>query len=274
LWTACLGAAVAFGWNMIRNNNYSALRVAVFSCLGAGFGFAFGNFLQVLGQVSEIHFNFWNVMEYSLGFFGGLGLAYGTLTTQWEVEEEKTKQGKQVFQMVFLVFIIPFIMWQQNFEWERIQQTFSKLINGENVTLYNVIIWGSLLLIICAGIYWTNAINKYKELTLKEIRHFFFGHLALYMLLSFFITGAIISIYRIEQYLYLVNYIIIFLLIGKVEPIFFAKSFEPKKYMRAFFLTFIIIAGLAYIAVHSHGEMKNAKKRFGENTTLTEKPTN
>jgi hypothetical protein len=69
VWAVCLGVAVALTWNLIRNKNYVALRVAIFSSLGAGFGFAFGNFLQVLGSVSEIHFNFWNVMEYSLGFF-------------------------------------------------------------------------------------------------------------------------------------------------------------------------------------------------------------
>ena len=128
VWAVCLGVAAALTWNLIRNKNYAALRVAIFTSMGAGFGFAFGNFLQVLGTVSEIHFNFWNVMEYSLGFFGGIGLAYGTLTAEWEPEEQESSVGKkQWFHLLMLVLIIPYIMWQQNFEWERIQSTYVKL---------------------------------------------------------------------------------------------------------------------------------------------------
>lgn len=83
LWAACLGAAVALAWFLHRNGYHRALRVAGYAALGAGFGFAFGNFIQTLGRVSGIGFNWWNVMEFSLGFFGGLGLAYGVFTRDW-----------------------------------------------------------------------------------------------------------------------------------------------------------------------------------------------
>ncbi|MCW3118165.1 MAG: hypothetical protein JWM28_2247, partial [Chitinophagaceae bacterium] len=72
LWAACLGAALALGWWLYRNGYTHALRTAFFSALGAGFGFGFGNFLQRMGQASGINFNWWNVMEYSIGFCGGL----------------------------------------------------------------------------------------------------------------------------------------------------------------------------------------------------------
>jgi len=35
-----------------------------------GVRFAFGNFLQILGNNTHFHFNWWNVMEFTLGFFG------------------------------------------------------------------------------------------------------------------------------------------------------------------------------------------------------------
>src|SRR5690554_3162503 len=70
-WAVCFGMAVAMGWHMLRNKYYSPLNVAMWAALGAGFGFAFGNFLQVAGNGLEIPFNFWNVMEYSIGFLGG-----------------------------------------------------------------------------------------------------------------------------------------------------------------------------------------------------------
>jgi hypothetical protein len=83
MWAACLGASIALAWFVARNQYHGVMKVAVWSALGAGFGFAFGNFLQVMGNVSGIGFNFWNVMEYSIGFFGGAGMAYATLTSSW-----------------------------------------------------------------------------------------------------------------------------------------------------------------------------------------------
>ncbi|HYH56438.1 MAG TPA: hypothetical protein VD772_07490, partial [Anseongella sp.] len=82
-WAGCLGASFALGWFLYRNGHHSSLRVALHTALGAGFGFAFGNFIQTLGTVSGISFNWWNAMEYSLGFFGGLGMAYGIAREKW-----------------------------------------------------------------------------------------------------------------------------------------------------------------------------------------------
>ncbi len=265
IWAVCLGISVALAWNMIRHKNYAALRVAIFTCFGAGFGFAFGNFLQVLGRVSEIHFNFWNVMEYSLGFFGGIGLAYGTFTSKWEQEaQDEFVTTKQIFSLVMLVGIIPFIMWQQNFEWDRIQETFVKLISSDDSTFYLCVQWGSLLLILLMAIYWIARFKSYSEITYSSLCHFFFGHWLLYIALSFIITGAFVSTYRPEQYLYLVNYAIVFLLINKVSPSFTTQSFQFSRYVKGFVSILIAIMLLSFILIHTHGEFKGAHKRFGE----------
>ena len=265
IWAVCLGISVALAWNMIRHKNYAALRVAIFTCFGAGFGFAFGNFLQVLGRVSEIHFNFWNVMEYSLGFFGGIGLAYGTFTSKWKQEaEDEVVTTKQLFSLVMLVGIIPFIMWQQNFEWDRIQETFVRLLSSDDSTFYSGVQWGSLLLILLMAIYWIARFKSYSEITYSSLRHFFFGHWLLYIALSFIITGAFVSTYRPEQYLYLVNYAIVFLLINKVSPSFTTQSFQFSRYVKGFVSILIAIMLLSFILIHTHGEFKGAHKRFGE----------
>ena len=86
MWSVCLGAGLALLWHMARNNYASPLRVSLYSALGAGFGFAFGNFLQTLGAGLEIQFNMWNVMEYSIGFCGGIGMAYGVFSSAWPEE--------------------------------------------------------------------------------------------------------------------------------------------------------------------------------------------
>ncbi len=270
-WTICLGAAVAFAWNMVRNKNYAVLRVAIYSCLGGGLGFAFGNFLQVLGHVSQIHFNFWNVMEYSIGFFGGLGMAYGTLTTAWEADEGETAiPKKQLFHVSMLLFVIPFIMWQQNFEWERIVDTYSKLITSPTDNIYHLVQWGSLLFILLTSAWQVRKFNAYTSLNYSEVKQFFFTHWAVFMILSFIITGAFVSTYRIEQYLYIINYVVILVLISKADPRIEGASFEPKKYLRYGALIIAFIAVLAYIAIQTHGEFKNGKKRFGEDPVVTE----
>ncbi|RXK48950.1 hypothetical protein [Aquirufa rosea] len=269
-WAGVLGMAAALTWFMFRTKQYSALRVALFAGLGGGFGFAFGNFLQVLGHVSEIKFNFWNVMEYSLGFFGGIGMAYGTFTSHWEDTTEQT-YSKQWFPMIMLVLIIPFTMWQQNFRMDRLEKTITPLLTASDQAIELSVRWDSLLLILFAGIYWLNVHAKPKSLEYEDIKKFFIGHFALYMLLSIIITGAFLSTYRIEQYLYVLNFVIIIYLLSKAEVDFENKSLSWNTYAKNFGIVLAFIAILAYIAANSHDEIKGAHKRFGEEIPL-EKP--
>jgi hypothetical protein len=262
VWAVCLGMAVALTWHMIRGKKKSALRVAIFTGLGGGFGFAFGNFLQVLGQTSEIHFNFWNVMEYSLGFFGGLGLAYGTLTSDWG-KEKVVPTKNQIFPLIMLVLVIPLIMWQQNFEWERIQSTFVKLLPTDNYAFYDGVQWGSVILIVTVGAYWILRFKKFETVDYRAFKTFFFGHWALYIALSLLITGAFVSTYRIEQYLYILNFVVIFFLIDRTETDINPRTLGFKTGLKNGIFVLAFIGILAAIAVNSHGEIKGAKKRFG-----------
>ena len=264
VWAICLGMALALLWIFLRLKLYAALRVAAFSGLGAGFGFAFGNFLQVLGQVSEIPFNFWNVMEYSLGFFGGLGLAYGTLTSEWAAEKEAPK-GKQPFAIFMLLLLIPFVMWQQNFKWDRIQETYVKLIPTDDPNIYAWVQWGSLGLIACVAVFWCQRLwVKQQNYSFTTIWTYFFSMWALYILLSYLVTGAIISLYRPEQYLYALNFVLVFSMLSKASPMFDPKQISFRAWGKNLIFVLMIISFLAYLLTQSHGEMKGAHKRFGD----------
>jgi hypothetical protein len=264
VWAICLGMALALCWIFLRLKLHSALRVAAFAGLGGGFGFAFGNFLQVLGRVSEIDFNFWNVMEYSLGFFGGLGLAYGTLTSEW-AEEKEAVANKQDFPIFMLVLVIPFVMWQQNFEWERIQETYVKLIPSDDPNVYAWVQWGSLGLIACVAIYWINRLFRTQQInTHATTWTYFFSMWALYIALSYAITGAIISSYRPEQYLYALNFVIVFALLSKATPSFEPKAISTRNWGKGLLVVLLFIGFLGYILPQTHGELKGAHKRFGE----------
>lgn len=126
LWAACLGASIALAWFLQRNGFTNALRVAGYAALGAGFGFGFGNFLQTVGTVSGIDFNWWNVMEFTLGFFGGLGMAYGVLTRDWPKGAASSKNANWIA-FVFLFLGLPLINVIQAMKVEKFLQAAERL---------------------------------------------------------------------------------------------------------------------------------------------------
>lgn len=267
MWAACFGAAVALTWYMVRNQQTSALRVAVFSGLGGGFGFAFGNFLQVLGGLTGIKFNFWNMMEYSLGFFGGLGMAYGTFTSEWERTDDQQPKSKVWFPLLMTFLVIPYIVWEQSFTIERLQRIFSELdVAPESPILAGVQFTALGLLVLFAAVLWVlfyvnkSSLVSYSE---KNVYTLFLGHWGLYVVFSLLLTGAFLSTYRIEQYLYILNWVVVAVLLPKVEIGFMPRPILVGKWGKNFVLVLTSIAILTLILINSHGELKNAHKRFG-----------
>jgi hypothetical protein len=267
-WAACFGMMIALFWYMIRNKQYSAIRVAIFAGLGGGFGFSFGNFLQVMGNVSGIHFNFWNVMEYSIGFFGGAGMAYGTFTSDWPKSEATINRNKLIAPLAILVLVIPFIVWDQTFETKRIFEMLTAISPTiDAVSMTKNVQWIALLsVLISAGLWFYYFYFKQKkqsiDLTYNNISNFLFGHLGLYTFFSILITGAFLSIYRLEQYLYIANIIVIYFLIGKYQPVFTNRGLNINRWFVNLLFLLAIIALYTAVAIASHGELKGAQVRF------------
>lgn len=264
-WAACAGMTIAMFWYMIRNQRFAALRVAIFAGLGGGFGFAFGNFLQVLGSVSGIKFNFWNVMEYSIGFFGGIGMAYGTFTSDWEQSTSKLDKKKLLAPLIILTLIIPFVVWDQSFETERIIKIIQTVApDRESSNLVDFIQRGALFLVFPLCIY---ALNKFCrtgsiEPDFDNLKTFFLAYLGLYIAFSLLMTGAFMSLYRIEQYLYIGNFIILAFLIGRFEPQFINRGQNISRWFVNFLFILAAIALLTAVAVNSHGTLAGAHNRF------------
>ena len=267
VWAACLGMAFFFAWFVSRYKHTSALRVAAFAGLGGGFGFAFGNFLQVMGNVAEIPFNFWNVMEYSLGFFGGAGMAYGTFTSDWEKSDDEQKKSSNVVLMLLVVMFIPLVVWDQSFEVERLSDTYGKLMSGDPAGIARTIQIIALVLILAQGVfvylkYFHTQKGDMIQYNTKDVKIFFMSHFGIYMLLSWLITGAVVSGYRIEQYLYLINYIFILIVLQKLHPVFEPHEINESKWGRNFLLVILFIALLALVAINTHGDMPGMQQRF------------
>ncbi len=266
-WGICFGAALALVWFMIRNNYHGPLRVAVFAGLGGGFGFAFGNFLQVLGPVSGISFNFWNVMEYSLGFFGGMGMAYGVFTSGWAEGDKTASKWGNLIPALILVLLIPFIVWDQSFGIKRLVDTFSPIYGGDIAAMVGGIRSFALFLILLftGYVYYryfmilpgTRISYRY-----ASVKSFFTAFLGIYIIYTFLITGAFVSTYRIEQYLYIVNYLVILFILPALKPVFILKETNGKIWLKNFIVVLLIIGMLAFIAIQTHGSLGGAHSRF------------
>jgi hypothetical protein len=256
LWAACFGAAIALGWYILRHKQRAVIKVAVWASMGAGFGFAFGNFLQVLGTNSDLPFNFWNIMEYSIGFFGGLGMAYGTLTSAWPLVEAEKKQATNLVPMLLLLVFIPFVLWQQSF----INKTLDFLIelggNENTILSFRVISFVTI-----AAVATFMFLRFYKaSYTYQAVRTIFFFYIGSYTFLSFLATG--ILSHPIEQYLYLVNIAAILFLLPSVNNTFAVQPEHPKKWLAGFGIAMVILAALAMIAINSHEVLKGSQVRF------------
>lgn len=256
LWAACFGASVALAWYIVRHRQMEVLKVAVWSSLGAGFGFAFGNFLQVLGSGSALPFNFWNIMEYSIGFFGGLGMAYGTLTSAWPLTENKHTKYSNLVPIILLVAFIPLAVWDQSFTLDRLG--FVRALGGDDHTVFKIQRISRAVILICLLIIFT----KYYRVLYNHaaVRAIFVLYLGLFTFLSFLLTG--IYSHPIEQYLYLVNIAVILFALPNLKDSLEPRPVRPLNWLMIFAAAVGIIAFLAIIAIHSHGELKGTQIRF------------
>jgi hypothetical protein len=263
LWAGCLGAAAALAWYLQRNGYFSALRVAGYSCLGAGFGFAIGNFFQTMGHASGVAINWWNVMEFTLGFFGGLAMSYAVFTRPWPEGRSASKVANGVA-LCFLLFALPATNLLHAFDTEQFIRLADRtgIANPEAFASWHftlgwlaIVVFGStglvlkrnmktgVLLLFCYAIYYT-----------------FFSHIR-----KGFLAGA--GGIQLEQYFYWVvltaaAVLWFFIRDKQIPPV---RDFKPDSWQRwtiyvVTALMIIIIA--AFIAVNSHGSMGGAHERF------------
>lgn len=260
-WAIILGAGLAMLLHMARDSRNSAIRVAILSALGAGFGFAFGNFLQVLGNVLEIPFNMWNVMEYSIGFFGGSGLAYGVFNSNWPVENCKPKKWINRSALFVLLVFIPAIVYRESLSYTHFFKRMGDIIDLSfvlNSSLFSAIIIALMAIIL----FYRLRKWDYKQV---DIKMFFFVYLITYTLLSYTISGLFAGNLEINHHLYVLNIISLFILVLNVKDVEFTQNNEPintRKWTLYFIIIMVFIAVLSWIAANSHGQMPGSHNRF------------
>jgi hypothetical protein len=273
-WAVCLGAGMAMIWHMARNKFNSALRVALITTLGAGFGFAFGNFLQILGNVLEIKFNMWNVMEYSIGFFGGSSLAYGVFSTVWPEESSAPERWESGAALFLLFVFIPIVIFSQSLGYNKLLEKFSNAGNPETTALLSSLA-AALVFISVAAIVFFRLKREGNRFERQDVLLLLLVWFAAYIVVSYLVTGAFTGRFLLNHHLYWVNFIIILFLAGRQFPVFFENqqsSLNRKQLLLSLTGILITIVVFAIIAINIHGVMPGSHDRFQLSQYHEDKP--
>lgn len=262
-WALILGAGLAMLLHMARTKRNSAIRVAIFAALGGGFGFGFGNFLQVVGNVMEIPFNMWNVMEYSIGFFGGLGMAYGVFSSSWPIdEEERPKTWVNRWALFMLLVFIPLIVYRESLTYGHFLRRLGEIPNLEQVASMSTIFTAAVLVLMAVFVFY-----KFKDnvFTKNGVSLFLFVYLGIYALMSYLVTGLFAGKTGLNHHLYLLNIVLIFILSRKEVMEWPSKTTDSlivKKWFVYLLLILSLLAVLSLITISSHGELPGSHNRF------------
>ncbi|NQU54747.1 MAG: hypothetical protein HQ522_19670 [Bacteroidetes bacterium] len=265
-WAICLGAGLAMIWYMARNNHLSPLRVVFYSSLGAGFGFAFGTFFHLVMNWIEIPFNTWNMAEYSIGFFGGIGIAYGVFSSKWPAVSVSPKKWENISAMLFVIVLIPLIIFRESFSYGMFLEKYQSLSNTENIAFLNTV--SALIITTVLVIASCTILAKSKfYFNRKHILQLFIIYSTTYALLSYIATGFYLGnfIENSNHHLYLVNIVVIALLVRKGYPAFYENStekIETNRWITFIFILVLLIAIMAWLSIGLHGETGPSYDRF------------
>lgn len=260
-WAVILGAGMAMIWHMARENRIAPLRVAMFATLGGGLGFAFGNFLQIVGNVLEIPFNMWNVMEYCIGFMGGTGMAYGVFSSKWPHKPTPTKPWCNKAALVFLIVFIPLIVFRESLAYSHMLRQLGASFDVEKIATASTAM-AALLLLAMALLLWVK-LNPQK-LGRSQCVWFLFGLLGTYTAVSYLVSGLLIGDSPINHHLYVLNILAVAYILGKMKMQVSWQQIKtlPENWIWAIPVVLVMVAFLALIAIGIHGELPGANERF------------
>ena len=262
-WAFCLGAGLALVWYMARNGFKSSQRVAFITMIGGGFGFAFGNFLQILGNILQIDFNMWNVMEYSIGFFGGLSLAYSIFTSPWPKNIETPKPWENRVLLLLALVFIPLVVFQQSLTIPVLIERLGESGIDEKTAMLSSIISGLLICLII--IFYVVKFEKSKFIFTKNtVLVVFITFISVYVAVSFIVSGVFAGKLPFNHVLYVVNIVVVLFLLRFVQNPFVMKIIPDLKINHLRFLAtiLVIIVLLALLLVNIHGELNGFHNRF------------
>lgn len=262
-WALILGAGLAMLLHMARKKRNSAIRVAIFSALGGGFGFGFGNFLQIVGNVFEVPFNMWNVMEYSIGFFGGIGMSYGVFSSSWPLDQAaKTKTWVNRVALFVLLVFVPLIVYRESLTYDHLVRRLGEIPNIEQIALVSTTFVAIALVMMAVLLIYKLKDNMYGK---KDVRLFLFVYFSVYILISYAVSGLFAEKVELNHHFYILNIILIFIWSPKAEISWTQQvtgRLDSKKWFVCVLAILLFLALISLIAISIHVELPNSRNRF------------
>ena len=148
-------------------------------------------------------------------------MAYGTFTTHWPAPSVNREFGKsgQIIAWLFLGLVIPLKVWLSSFGLEKLRVSLARpgLDHLAGLVHYSSLM--AVLLFFLAGSWFFFFRNRSHStsFTSRDAGALFPAYFLFYILLSLWITGSFFSSYRIEQYLYPINFAIVLLLLRRSD---------------------------------------------------------
>jgi hypothetical protein len=216
-----------------------------------------------LGHVSGVAINWWNVMEFTLGFCGGLGMAYGVFTRSWPEGRTPSPLANGV-SIVFLLTALPATNLLHAFDGEKFMKMAETLgvANPAAFASWHLSLgWLTILVFtVCGLLIWRNLQSGVYLLFAYSVYYTLFSHIR-----KGFLAGA--GGVQLEQYFYWVVLIataVIWYLIRKQAPPFASPEPEDswKKWTLRISAAFLIIVVATLVAINSHGELGGVQERF------------
>jgi hypothetical protein len=233
--------------------------------LGAGFGFAFGKFLQTAGTVLEIRFNMWNVMEYSIGFFGGSALAYSIFTSKWPQTVLPPNPWENIAAFLLLFGLIPLVVFQQSLQSGLLFERFKMFEFVSAGTALFSSIASVLILGTSAVVGWFHIKKAGLSFGRKNVLFLFLLYFAVYIALGYIANGVFAGKTQLNIHLYVVNFIVVLILAKQAEGAFgehLSITLNSKKASWVLVIVVSAIILMALVSISIHGPMNGAHDRF------------
>lgn len=272
LWAACLGAAAALLWYLYRNGFFNAARVALFAALGAGFGFSFGNFIQTLGSSSGLAYNWWNVMEFTLGLCGGIGMAYAILTATWP-DKGKTSGPGNIAALLALFFVIPLTNFDAAFSSEKLGKLAERLaISAVEPFVSTQQTWGWIAMLLFTGlafVCWRIPILSKIPSPKWAVSGLLFSLSLYYLFFSFLVKGIFYEAMSLGNsvmaYLPILLLTYFLWISGKEDVNPFPESDTRESWQQGLVIVcvlLVLIALISFISIHAHDGLGKYHERF------------
>jgi len=201
-------------------------------------------------------------MEYSIGFFGGLGLAYGVYSSKWPIEDAKGKNWTNMVSLFILVVFIPLIIYRESLTYDHLIKRLGDVASVQSVALISTLCVVGILILVASVLFWKLSNGRYLK---KDIAFFLFVYLSTYAVLSYIVTGIFAGEMSLNHHLYVLNIAFVFMLFQTGKWSEFSMDSETiniKKWTAFFLMIIVFIAILSLIAINFHDGLPGQHNRF------------